>query len=259
MERCWRALENSPELLHRFRELAGRCLLCQCGPGGACLADALMEAFVAAYRRSRPCPRDCWRRGPPFRQLRLFAGPEGREGGFASWCQFYGASVVEYDIVNDPERQNLADRAARGRVVADIESNVYSGAKLDPPCNAFSVARDVPGGPPPLRGECGSNRDGHAELGQDDRERVRLGALLVPRACHAASLLKAQGSRGSWRRRGSDLVAPTSWSSTTLALRDDCVQPRGHLPMRLRRGRGQVNGPSCRAAAAGLSRALPAS
>lgn len=57
----------------------------------------------------------------------------------------------DYDIVNGPAR-DLADNAVFDPIIPAVLAGEYVGALASPDCSTFSKVRNMPGGPPPLRG-----------------------------------------------------------------------------------------------------------
>ena len=78
------------------------------------------------------------------------------------------------DLLDD-----IAWEARQKKIEDEFDASLWS-----PPCSTFSAVRELPGGPPPLRGAAGPDLYGFAHLVGPEKEQVRIGTLC---ACRAAA------------------------------------------------------------------------
>ena len=100
--------------------------------------------------------------------------------------------TTEFDILHGPQC-DLADDAVWRPLRALIEGGKFPGLIAGPPCETFSRVRNLPGGPPPLRGVEGSLRYGLRGLTPKQTEQVRLHNLLAVRTAEAATIMQQLG------------------------------------------------------------------
>ena len=78
------------------------------------------------------------------------------------------------------KRGSLADELLWDKVKKDVAAeDGYLASLWSPPCGTFSLVREIPGGPPPLRGAAGPELYGLKSLSYQHKEQVRMGTLLA--------------------------------------------------------------------------------
>ena len=87
---------------------------------------------------------------------------------------------VEFDI---------ADDFVWGQILGKLEAGHFAALVASPPCGSFSRVRQVPGGPPVLRGVDGPCRYGLAHLTPKQKEVVRVSNLLAVRTAQAFGIM----------------------------------------------------------------------
>ena len=126
--------------------------------------------------------------------LLLCAGPKTRPKGLHALLSGYGFAVRSYDVA-DGISGDISDDSIWNPLAAEISAGKFCGVFASPPCSAFSRARSLPGGPPPLRGPNGSDRYGLTSNTPKDKERVREANLLAERCSFA---IRAIGTYGKF-------------------------------------------------------------
>ena len=128
------------------------------------------------------------------RILLLCEGPAERDASLHNLLRAADFENGDYDIVNGPAR-DLADNAVFEPIIPAVLAGEYAGSLASPDCSTFSKVRNMPGGPPPLRGVDGKqlktypagSRKGRP-LSPADVEMVRVHTLVANRVAqiHAA-------------------------------------------------------------------------
>ena len=118
----------------------------------------------------------------------LFSGPRSHRGNLTEQLTNCGFVVNDYDIANG-EQFDLTDDAIWDPLYRSISAGEYQAVFSSPPCGTFSRVRNVPGGPPPLRGSEGTNRYGFCNLQKHHAEQVRKHNLLAMRTAKATQAM----------------------------------------------------------------------
>ena len=118
----------------------------------------------------------------------MFFGPADREVSLESCLNALGVPTEAYDIVNGSAYDHVDD-TVWDALWKRLQDGQFSGVFASPPCNTFSVARELPGGPPVLRGIHGASRYGLGELTVKQKELVRVHNLLAVRASMVLHLM----------------------------------------------------------------------
>ena len=116
----------------------------------------------------------------------LFSGLVSKREGFAAELGKHGVDCVEFDIVSDPQAQNLVDEEVFQNLMLMIMSNALHGLLIKPPRAAFSMlpcAGD--GGPQLSREPWGKELFGRSDLKLHEKEQARVGTLLALRSLRA--------------------------------------------------------------------------
>lgn len=226
-------LDSSPDLLRDLPQLAGRKLECWCKKDEDCHADVIIKKFTELHSIAQEKLNSDAAAGLKF--LLLFSGPADRTDSIANILRGFGAEVDEFDVINEPELQNLASMEVWEKVLRDCRKGRYDGAGFMPPCSTLSAARTSGEGessPRALRGPEGPDLYGFRDLRSEDKEKARMGTLLASRAAEAAFTL-AECRRG--------IGVP--WFFETLRVRNEapsvfklnCVLALDALPEGIRR------------------------
>ena len=120
--------------------------------------------------------------------LLLFSGPRSHRGNLTEQLANCGFVVNDYDIANG-EQFDLTDDAIWYPLYRSISAGEYQAVFSSPPCGTFSRVRNVPGGPPPLRGSEGTDRYGFCNLPKHHAEQVRKHNLLAIRTAKATQAM----------------------------------------------------------------------
>ena len=133
------------------------------------------------------------------RILLLCEGPAERETSLHNLLGTANFEDSDYDIVNGPAR-DLADNAVFEPIIPAVLAGEYAGSLASPDCSTFSKVRNMPGGPPPLRGVDGKQLKTYPAgprkdqpLSPADVELVRVHTLVSNRV---AQILTAFHSKG---------------------------------------------------------------
>ena len=102
--------------------------------------------------------------------------------------QACGHEVDDYDFANG-EQYDLTDDAVWEPLHKRIKTGDYLAIFSSPPCGTFSRVRNVPGGPPPLRGTAGAERYGLRNIGKQNADLVRSHNLLALRTAAATQTM----------------------------------------------------------------------
>lgn len=118
-----------------------------------------------------------------------------RTDSLANILRCFGAEVDEFDIINDPELQDLAS--------VEVWEKALRVCQSRRPCSTFSAARtsrERDHMPRALRGPEDPDLYGFRDLRPEDKEKVRMGTLLASRAAEAALALAQcrQGIGSHW-------------------------------------------------------------
>jgi len=152
------------------------------------LAIGFKELILAGTSLDHAADKD-W---PCVRIFYGFSGPAGRADGFEAWARRAGNAVklnVSVFMADATNGVDLADELTWERLLRELAaSGGYDASLWSPPCSTFSAARNLPGGPPPLRGPRPPELYGLHHLTYKQKEQVRLGTLL---ACRAAQGIRA--------------------------------------------------------------------
>ena len=116
----------------------------------------------------------------------LFSGLASKREGFAAELGKHGVDCVEFDIVDDPQAQNLVDEEVFQNLMLMITSGLH-GLLIKPPRATFSIlpcAGD--GGPQPPREPWGKELFCRSDLKPHEKEQARVGTLLALRSLRAS-------------------------------------------------------------------------
>ena len=94
-------------------------------------------------------------RTPGPTALHLFSGPHDRADGISGIFRQVGWQARDFDTVNSAalgvEESDLLSDALWVRIITDIKAGNVDAVIAGPVCSTFSRARELPGGPRPLR------------------------------------------------------------------------------------------------------------
>ena len=124
--------------------------------------------------------------------LLMFSGPRLGAGTLKEYLESYNFIVADFDIVNGSQ-YDILDDAVWDPLWKKVQARGFCAAIASPPCSTFSRVRNVPGGPPPLRGTEGSERYGLIGLRPKDSDEVRKHNLLAIRTANIIACLNALG------------------------------------------------------------------
>lgn len=121
--------------------------------------------------------------GQIIRLLYLFSGLAGKTTGIeaaAAQVSLELGCVIQVDMVDklNSSLADLLDEDCAEWYLNGIESGYYDAGLGSPPCETYSMARERPGGPPPLRGAEGPDLYGLPNLKPAQKESARKGTLL---------------------------------------------------------------------------------
>lgn len=120
--------------------------------------------------------------------LLLFSGPRQRQGSLREYLHNFSFTVEDYDLANG-ESYDLIDDAIWDPLYGRIKAGKFLAIVSPPPCGTFLRVRNVPGGPPPLRGTAGAERYGLGSLSKRDADTVRAHYLLAQRTALATQAM----------------------------------------------------------------------
>ena len=135
--------------------------------------------------------------------LLLCAGPNDRDQSIYKLLVKAGFEVDNFDLVNG-DGNDIADKAVFDRICRAVTAKDYVAAFASPDCSTFSKARNMPGGPPPVRGIEGRDRYGlkfygtrvtsapKQPLSREDKENVRYHTLVAVRVAFILDLCWTQ-------------------------------------------------------------------
>ena len=124
--------------------------------------------------------------------LLLFSGPRLGAGTLKEYLESYNFIVADFDITNGSQ-YDILDDAVWDPLWKEVQARGFCAAIASPPCSTFSRVRNVPGGPPPLRGAEGIERYGLRGLRPKDLDEVRKHNLLAVRTANIIACLNALG------------------------------------------------------------------
>ena len=135
--------------------------------------------------------------------LLLCAGPNDRDQSIYKLLVKAGFEVDNFDLVNG-DGNDIADKAVFDRICRAVTAKDYVAAFASPDCSTFSNDRNMPGGPPPVRGIEGRDRYGlkfygtrvtsapKQPLSREDKENVRYHTLVAVRVAFILDLCWTQ-------------------------------------------------------------------
>lgn len=69
----------------------------------------------------------------------LFSGPAESSDGFAAELARRGVKCMEFDILNDPQEQNLLDEDVFWKLLNQVRARKFEGLLMKPPSVTFSA------------------------------------------------------------------------------------------------------------------------
>jgi hypothetical protein len=120
--------------------------------------------------------------------LLLCTGPDSRPNSLISLITKAGYGCESFDVVNGP-LFDLTDDATWDPLVARVRAGEFAAAFASPPCTTCSKLRNIPGGPPPLRGASGACRYGLPGLSIPNKELVRKHNIIFVRVAQLLRVL----------------------------------------------------------------------
>lgn len=108
--------------------------------------------------------------------LEVFSGSGALSKAWRQCRRLAGVPIFELDIANDGSL-DLLTRKLQQNVLGWVRAGLVTTVWLGTPCNSWSRAREIPGGPPPLRS--GDFPLGLPGLRRADADKVRIGNELA--------------------------------------------------------------------------------
>jgi hypothetical protein len=135
---------------------------------------------------------------PLVKVLHLFSGPSSRKDGISSILNNIGCSCVDVDIVNTSEGMafeqcDLTSDHLWRDLVSRVSKSEFTFVWMGTPCTTFSVARQGPPGPVPLRTVERPYGRPKSELSQSDMEALTQGNYFAFKSAHMAWTCLAHG------------------------------------------------------------------
>ncbi len=177
---------------HRYANLTLQAPSSIVAPGRLPVSSSSASAAVQWHaNRTLHVPR-IQGRCSSIKVLLLCAGPDGRLLSITNLLRNQGMLGENWDTENGP-RFDITDDANWDPLLARIRLMEFAAVFASPPCTTASRLRNIPGGPPPLRGLVGASRYGLSGLSVSNKELVRLHNLIAVRVAQVLEFVTVQG------------------------------------------------------------------
>lgn len=127
--------------------------------------------------------------------LHLFSGPFSRKDGLQAHLQQHNITCINIDKQYGGDEHDLLSEQVYERLQHMIKQGKIRALVAAPPCSTYSVARFLPGGPPPLRTY--EHPDGLPldEIPNQHHNELRAANEIAKRTCHLANLIHEHGGQ----------------------------------------------------------------